>query len=64
MTREQLKQKREKLGLSQGELGRELGLTRDGIASMEQGRRPIRKLVELAVAQLFVRAERKGMVAQ
>jgi DNA-binding XRE family transcriptional regulator len=37
------------MGLTQGELGAVLGMTRDGIASMETGRSPITRVTSIAM---------------
>ena len=60
MTPEELKTQRAKLGMTQPQLASALSMTRDGISSMEQGRRPIRRTTELAVAQLLILAKRES----
>lgn len=43
---------REKLGLTQPQLAEKLGMTRDGIAKMESGERPISRVTQLAIEHL------------
>lgn len=58
MTPQQLRDKREKLQLTQTELADRLGLTRDSIAKMESGERPIVRITELAIEHLSCRPRR------
>lgn len=58
MSPSQLRAVREKLQLTQAQLADKLGLTRDAVASMEQGRRPIRPIVEIALEHLHCHPSR------
>jgi DNA-binding transcriptional regulator YiaG len=52
MTADQLRTTRERLGMTQGALADALELSREAVASWEQGRRPINKVTALAVEYL------------
>jgi DNA-binding XRE family transcriptional regulator len=59
MTGEQLKQARAKLGMTQKELGEELGVHWNSIARMERDEFPIIRTTELAVKYLLVMQSKK-----
>lgn len=52
MSPQELKARRRKLGLTQVQLAGKLGLTRDAIAKMEAGQRPIVLITEMAIEHL------------
>ena len=52
MDRQQLKARRERMGLSQAELARRLGMTARGYLNLETGRRGLRPIYELAIDRL------------
>lgn len=60
MTTTQLKQTRERLQLTQSRLAEQLGLTRDGIAKMESGERPIQRVTELAIEHLSCSGKKRA----
>jgi DNA-binding XRE family transcriptional regulator len=47
-----LRQMRKSLGLTQTQLGKELGISRRQIVEWETGKRPIRRMVDLALRML------------
>lgn len=47
-----LKAERERLGLTQPQLAEALGMTRDAIARMERGDRPITRVTQMAIEHL------------
>jgi DNA-binding XRE family transcriptional regulator len=59
MTGEQLKQARAKLGMTQKELGEELGVHWNSVARMERDEFPIIRTTELAVKYLLVMQSKK-----
>jgi DNA-binding XRE family transcriptional regulator len=59
MTGAQLKQARAKLGMTQKELGEELGVHWNSIARMERDEFPIIRTTELAVKYLLVMQSKK-----
>jgi len=63
MTKEQLRQARQRLGMTQSQLAEALGMHgKNSIAMMEGGRRPVMKTTELSVKYLLLvsKKERKG----
>ena len=52
LTPEKLKSIRDRLGLTQAALAEKLGLSRDQVSSMEQGRREIARITQLAIEHL------------
>lgn len=56
MTKDDLKQARKSLGMSQDQLAAALGLSRSAIARMEAGQSRIVKAIELAIEHLKGRA--------
>jgi len=52
MTSAELREARERLGLTQAELGARLGITKTSVYRMESGRQPILPVYELAVRGL------------
>ena len=60
MTRKELKEARERLGMTQAELGEALGMQRNSITRMELGLRPITKVTALAVTHLAAMKSKKG----
>ena len=63
MTKEELRQARERLGLTQAQLAQQLGVTLNAVQKWEMGERPIRKVVALAVQLLLERSKRKNAAA-
>jgi transcriptional regulator with XRE-family HTH domain len=59
MTRRELKAIRYRLGFSQAELARHLGVTREAVTQWESGVRPIVPLTALAVEHVFQVQSRK-----
>jgi DNA-binding XRE family transcriptional regulator len=59
MTGAQLKQARAKLGMTQKELGEELGVHWNSVARMERDEFPIIRTTELAVKYLLVMQSKK-----
>jgi len=53
VTSDQLRAVREKLKMTQPQLAEKIGMTRDAISSMEQGRRPIARVTQMAIEHLF-----------
>jgi DNA-binding XRE family transcriptional regulator len=53
MTEIELKESRQKLGLTQAAMGEAINLTREMIGLMERGRKPIDRRTELAVRFLL-----------
>ena len=60
MTSKELKRVRERLGMTQAELGEALGMQRNSITRMELGLRPITKVTALAVTHLVAMKSKKG----
>lgn len=52
-----IKLKREALGMTQAELAEALGITRNALALMERGERPVVKRTELAIECLVMKAD-------
>ena len=62
MTGEQLRQARERLGMTQSQLAEAIGMQTNSLAMIERGLRPVVKTTELAVKYLLVmnkKTERK-----
>jgi DNA-binding XRE family transcriptional regulator len=61
MTREELRQARKRLGMTQLELAEAIGMQKNSVAMIERGLRPVTKTTELAVKYLLVmNKNRKG----
>ena len=59
MTGEQLKQARERLGMTQSKLAEAIGMQTNSLAMIERGLRPVVKTTELAVKYLLVMNKQK-----
>jgi len=60
MTAKELRRLRERLEMTQTELGEALGMQRNSITRMELGLRPITKVTALAVTHLVAMKSKKG----
>ena len=60
MTKEEFRQARERLGLTQAQLAAELGVTLNAVQKWEMGERPIKQITAMAVQLLLDRAKRKS----
>jgi len=60
MTGRELKRARSKLGMTQKELGEELGVHWNSVARMERDEFPIIRTTELAVKYLLLMQSKKG----
>ncbi len=60
MTAKELRRLRERLEMTQTELGEALGMQRNSITRMELGLRPITKVTGLAVTHLVAMKSKKG----
>ncbi len=60
MTGGELRKLRDRLKMTQAELGEALGMQRNSITRMELGLMPIRKVTELAVNHLVAMKSKKG----
>lgn len=61
MTGEELKAHRKALGLTQGEFGAELDMSREFVGEMERGEKLIRRRTELAVKYLMLDKALRGI---
>ena len=59
MTKEEFREARRQLGLTQTQLARELGVTLNAVQKWEGGQREIRRFIELAVLYLLSQRTRK-----
>ncbi len=59
MTRAELKRERERLGMTQAAMAEALGMQRNSVARMENGRQPIMTTTELAVKYLLLIMRKK-----
>ena len=60
MVGRELRRLRERLGLTQAELAKAIGMQKNSVARMERDERPIVKTTELAVRYLLVTKSKKG----
>ncbi len=60
MKAKELRMAREKLGMTQADLGEAIGHSKNSIARMEREERPIRKHTELSVKYLLLTRKPKG----
>jgi transcriptional regulator with XRE-family HTH domain len=61
MTAQDLRECRERLGLTQAELAREVGVRSDTLSRWERGERKIPKTVEILVVKYLVPQSKKGV---
>ena len=54
MTKEELKEARDKLGMTQAELAEALGMQRNSVTRMEMGIQPIVRTTELSIRYLLL----------
>ena len=59
MTRAELRSARKRLGMTQAELAEALGMQRNSVARMENGRQPVMRTTELAVKYLLLSMSKK-----
>ncbi|HJU17616.1 MAG TPA: helix-turn-helix domain-containing protein [Stellaceae bacterium] len=60
MSPQELRERRQKLGMSQTELAQLLGYTRNGLAKLEAGRAPIKPALDFATRYLLEHPEACG----
>ncbi len=59
MTGAELRRARKRLGMTQAELAEALGMQRNSIARMENGRQPVMRTTELGVKYLLLSMSKK-----